>query len=125
MSWSTHKKSLQNHILLQAQFNIVDMAHTALGQLEELKKKELLLSALMMSHDEFKQLAADQENLIVDSSSLPNTVAPNPASLLIVDSVDNTTVNMLDNEGQVMVDEGQFSIATTKLIKNIHSQKNP
>ena len=35
-----------------------------------------------------------------------HTIAPNPASELIVDSADNTTVDTLDNEGQVMVDEG-------------------
>ena len=61
---------------------------------------------MMMSHDEFKQLAADRENLIVASSSLPDTVAPNPANLLNVDSTENTTVETLENEGQVMVDEG-------------------
>ena len=59
-----------------------------------------------MSHDEFKQLAADLEKLIVASSSLPDTVAPNPANLLNVDSTKNTTVKTLENEGQVMVDEG-------------------
>ena len=106
MSWFTHQKNLQNHILLEAQSNIVDMAHMALSQLKALKKKELLLSALMMSHDEIKRLASDQEKLITESSSLPDTVAPNPARFLIVDSVDNTTVDTLDNEGQVMVDEG-------------------
>ena len=35
-----------------------------------------------------------------------NTIAPNPASELIVDSTDYTTVSTLDNVGQIMVDEG-------------------
>ena len=92
--------------MLEAQSDIVDMAHTALGQLEALKKKELTLAAMMMSEDEFDKLAADRKKLIVESSSLPDTIAPNPASELIVDSTDNTTVETLENEGQVMVDEG-------------------
>ena len=60
----------------------------------------------MMSKEEFDKLAANQNKLIVESSSLPDTIAPNPASELIVDSADNTTVDTLENEGQVMVDEG-------------------
>jgi len=91
--------------LLEAQSDIVDMAHTALGQLEALKKKELLLSAMTMPDDEFEKMCADREKLIVESSTLPDTVAP-PLPLLIVDSTDNTTVETLDNEGQIMVDEG-------------------
>ena len=51
-------------------------------------------------------MAADRKKLIVESSSLPDTIAPNPASELIVDSTDNTTVETLENEGKVMVDEG-------------------
>ena len=90
---------------MEAQSNIVDMAHTALGQLEALEKKELLLLAMTMPDDEFEKMCADQKKLIVESSSLTDTVAP-PLPLLIVNSANNTTVNTLDNEGQVMVDEG-------------------
>ena len=81
------------------------MAHTALGQLAALKKKELTLAAMTMLDDEFEKLCADRKKLIVESSSLPETVAP-PLPLLIVNSADNTAVDTLDNEGQVMVDEG-------------------
>ena len=55
--------------MLEAQSDIVDMAHTALGQLEALKKKELTLAAMMMSEDEFDKLAANQKKLIVESST--------------------------------------------------------
>jgi len=92
--------------LLEAQSNIVDMAHTALGQLEALKKKELLLSAMTMSDVDFEKMCADRKKLIVESSTLPDIIAPNPASELIVDSTDYTTVCTLDNVGQIMVDEG-------------------
>ena len=43
------------------------MAHMALGCLEELKKKELVLAAMMMSNDEFDQLVAQRNQLIVES----------------------------------------------------------
>jgi len=51
------------------------------------------------------QMCADRKKLIVESPSLTDTVAP-PLPLLIVDSANNTTVETLDNEGQIMVDEG-------------------
>jgi hypothetical protein len=44
--------------LKEAQSDIVEMAHTALGHLEALKKKEFLLATLLMTHEEFGQLAA-------------------------------------------------------------------
>ena len=91
--------------MLEAQSDIVDMAHTALGQLEALKKKELTLAAMTMPDDEFEKLCANRKKLIVESSSLPETVAP-PLPLLIVNSANNTAVDTLDNEGQVIVDEG-------------------
>ena len=90
--------------LLEAQSDIVDMAHTAIGQLEALKKKELTLAAMTMPEDEFEKLCADRKKLIVESSSLPDTVAPNPVSMLIVASPNNITVGTLENEGQVRVE---------------------
>ena len=48
---------------LEAQSNIVEMAHTALGHLEELKKKEMVLAAMTMSNDEFDQLIAQRNQL--------------------------------------------------------------
>ena len=57
--------------------------------------------AMMMPKDEFEKLCADRKKLIVESSSLPDTVAPNPVSMLIADSdsTNNTTVDTLENEG--------------------------
>lgn len=55
--------------LKQAQSNVVEMAHTAIGHLEALKKKELLLAALLMTKEEFDNLTADREKLIVELPS--------------------------------------------------------
>ncbi len=54
--------------LLEAQSDIVEMAHTALGHLEAPKKKELVLAALTMTQEEFDKIAADRNELIVESS---------------------------------------------------------
>ncbi len=59
---------VNNAKLLVAQSDIVKMAHTALGHLEELKKKELVLAAMTMSSEEFDQLVAQRNQLIVESS---------------------------------------------------------
>jgi len=42
--------------LEEAQLDVVEMAHTTLGQMEALKKKELVLVARAMSEEEFNQL---------------------------------------------------------------------
>ena len=97
---------------MESQSDIVPMAHTAVGQLKALKKKELTLAAMTMPEDEFDKLCADRKKLIVESSSSVegndphDTVAPILDSMLIVDSTNNTTADTLDNDGQVMVDEG-------------------
>ena len=44
------------------------MAHTALGHLEELKKKELVLAAMTMSNEEFDRLVAQRNQLLVESA---------------------------------------------------------
>jgi len=54
--------------LLEAQSDIVEMAHTALGHLEELKKKELVLAAMTMSNEEFDRLVAQRNQLFVNSA---------------------------------------------------------
>jgi hypothetical protein len=56
------------------------MAHTALGHLEALKKKELVLAALTMTQEEFHKLSADRNELIFESSGddHPNSDAPIP-----------------------------------------------
>jgi hypothetical protein len=62
--------------LKEAQSDVVKMAHTALGHLEALKNKELLLAALLMTHEEFDQLAAEWEKLIVESAALASNGDP-------------------------------------------------
>jgi hypothetical protein len=66
--------------LLEAQSDVVEMAHTALGHLEALKKKELVLVALTMTQEEFDKLVAGRNELIVESSGddHPNPDAPIP-----------------------------------------------
>ncbi len=103
--------------LLEAQLDIVEMAHTALGHLEELKKKELVLAALTMTQEEFDKLAANRNQLIVESSGddHPNSNAPIPANELVVALSDDFTDKSVDtsgNEGGVMGDEGCEDIHT-------------
>ena len=66
--WTHHDKEQLN----EAQSDVVEMAHTALGHLEALKKKELLLAVLLMSQEEFDQLAAERDKLIVESADSNN-----------------------------------------------------
>jgi hypothetical protein len=51
----THEDEVK---LEEAQSDVVEMAHTALGHMVALKKKELLLAAREMSQEEFDQLVA-------------------------------------------------------------------
>jgi hypothetical protein len=97
--------------LLEAQSDIVEMAHTALGHLEALKKKELVLVALTMTQEEFDKLAADRNELIVESSGNdhPTSDAPIPANELGVALSDLFTDESFDtsgNDGGVMGEEG-------------------
>jgi len=97
--------------LLEAQSDIVEMAYTALGQLEVLKKKELVLAVLTMTQEEFDKLEADGNELIVESSSNdhPNSDASIPVNELVVALSDVFTDKSVDtsrNEGGVMGDEG-------------------
>ena len=52
--------------LEDAQSDIVDMAHMALGHMEELKKKELVLAARAMSQEEFNKLVAARNEATFD-----------------------------------------------------------
>ena len=84
--------------LLEAQSDIVEMAHTALGHLEELKKKERVLAAMTMSNEEFNQLVAQRNQLIFESEVESgddhiNSDAPIPPPKLIVNSTANTGNN--------------------------------
>ena len=47
------------------------MAHTAIGHLEELKKKELVIAAMMMTEEEFTALADKRKGLLNESSPRP------------------------------------------------------
>jgi hypothetical protein len=48
--------------LEEAQSDVIEMAHTALEQMEALKKKELVLAARAMSEEEFNQLVLAQSD---------------------------------------------------------------
>ena len=61
---------------------------------------------IMSQEDEFDKLAADLKKLIVESSSSVEDNDPPDTSMLIVESADNTTVDTLENDRQLMVDEG-------------------
>ena len=99
--------------LMEAQSDVVEieMAHTALGHLEALKKKELVLAALTMTQEEFDKLAADRNELIVESSGddHPTSDAPIPANELVValsDLFTNESFDTFGNEEGVMGEEG-------------------
>ena len=57
----THEDEVK---LEEAKSDIVEMAHTALGHMVALKKKELLLAARDMSQEEFNQLVAARSEMI-------------------------------------------------------------
>ncbi len=69
----------------EAKLDIVEMEHINLGHMKVLKKKELVLAACAMSQEEFDQLVADRQLLIVNSTS-----EEPPANKLIVDSPSNS-----------------------------------
>ncbi len=62
--------------LKEAQSNVVEMAHTALGHLEALKKNALLLAALLMTQKEFDKLAVKREKLVVELAALASNGNP-------------------------------------------------
>ena len=49
--------------LAEACETTIDIGHTALGKMEEMKKKELVLVAATMSNEEFKVLWQEREQL--------------------------------------------------------------
>ncbi len=111
--------------MLSAQSNIVEMAHTAIGHLKLLKKKELLLAALTMSQEECEKLAAQREKLIVELAPLGNNHPNNLEALimLLVDSADSNNTSdeaayddTFENEERVTVDEGGGLVALIHII---------
>jgi len=56
------------------------MAHTAIGHLEEMKKKVLALAAITMSQEEFDKLVEQRMVLVAEESSTP----ANPVALTVV-----------------------------------------
>ena len=56
------------------------MAHTAIGHLEEMKKKELALDAMTTSQEEFDRLVEQRTVLVAEESSTP----ANPIALTVV-----------------------------------------
>ncbi len=100
--------------LLEAQSDIVEMAHAAIGHLEELKKKELVLAAMTMSSKEFNQLVAQKNQSIVESAVASgnahiNSDAPIPPPELIVNSTmttsNNASTDTSGDRGGVVGDE--------------------
>jgi hypothetical protein len=73
--------------LEEAKSDIVKMAHTHLGHMEVLKKKELVLVAPAMLQEEFGQLVANRHLLIVDSMCVSMSTSANE---LIVGSPANS-----------------------------------
>ncbi len=63
--------------LEEAQLDVVEMAHTALGQMEALKKKELVLAARAMLEDEFNQLVLAQSDggAVVMDEGIVNSIS--------------------------------------------------
>jgi hypothetical protein len=47
--------------LAEASVTMVEIGHTALGRMVDMKKEELLLAAVTMSNDEFEVLRQEQE----------------------------------------------------------------
>jgi hypothetical protein len=82
----THK---DNEKLKEAQSNVVEMAHTSFGHLEALKKKEFLLAALFMTQEEFDNITADREKLIVELPSNNDRLISDAPNELIVGAADN------------------------------------
>ena len=79
--------------LLEAQSDVVEMAHTALGHLEELKKKELVLAAMTMSNEEFNRLVAQRNQLIVESPVSESAVSENTPSYALIPLPNSTATN--------------------------------
>ena len=97
--------------LLEAQSDVVEMAHTALGHLEAQKKKELVLAALTMTQEEFDKLAADRNESIVECSGddHPTSDALIHANELVAALSNLFTDEAFDtsgNDGGVMGEEG-------------------
>jgi hypothetical protein len=59
--------------LAEALATMVDISHTALGRMVEMKKKELVLAAVTMSNNEFKVLRQERERRLneQENSSAP------------------------------------------------------
>jgi hypothetical protein len=84
-------------LLEEAQSNIVEMAHTHLGHMEALKKKELLLAARAMSQKEFDELVADRYASISET---------------IFESIVNSTTSDAPPENELAVESHHDSNAT-------------
>jgi hypothetical protein len=80
---------------LEAQSDVVEMAHTALGHLEDLKKKELVLAAMAMSNKEFDRMVAQRNQLIVESSDDPNL----PPELIVHSTATTGDTASIDTSG--------------------------
>ena len=92
--------------LLEAQSDVVEMAHTAIGHLEELKKKELVLAAMPMTEEEFNAIAEKRSALIRESQNIhPPIPAPELIVASIVSAIDESS-DMSGNADGIMGGEG-------------------
>ena len=68
--------------LLNAQLDVIKIAHTAIGHLEALKKKELVLAALTMTQEEFDTFVSDRNHFVTSTGHQdhPSLDAPIPPS---------------------------------------------
>jgi hypothetical protein len=76
--------------LAEALATTVDIGHTALGRMVEMKKKKLVLAAVTMSNDEFEVLRQERERRLNEQE---NFSAPTEGALVaaLETSVDTTT----------------------------------
>ncbi len=61
--------------LAEACKTTIDIGHTALGRMEEMKKKELVLVAATMSNNEFEVLRQEQERRLNSSAQTEDVLA--------------------------------------------------
>jgi hypothetical protein len=93
--------------LLEAQSDVVEMAHTAIGHLEELKKKELLLAAMTMTEEEFNSLAEKRSAAMELSSNFhPPIPEPELIAALIGNAIDEASDMSGNFDGIIGGEEG-------------------
>ena len=78
------------------------MAHTTLGHLEELKKKELVIASMTMSNEEFDQLVAQRNQLFVESAVASGDTPPEVTVTSTATAGDNASTDTSGDGGGVV-----------------------